>query len=173
MVAADRVLWIDFDSTQMFPGDRDIPLSPKQEMWFRNEDELMDGSVGDSLKDYAEGRLNCAWSYYYEYMLYNYREINRKPRLLLTNGDNAGFVATIPAKANTASETAAKRALPQPGKTSSAKERIREVITTSMCHGCIIRATISQSGNARGNPFNLAPWHLGTLAGLGSLGSSD
>lgn len=47
MVAADRVLWIDFDSTQMFPGDRDIPLSPKQEMWFRNEDELMDGSVGD------------------------------------------------------------------------------------------------------------------------------
>lgn len=46
MVAADRVLWIDFDSAQTFPDDRDIPLSPKQEMWVGNEDELMDEFVG-------------------------------------------------------------------------------------------------------------------------------
>lgn len=30
MVAADRVLWIDSDSVQTFPDDRDNPLSPKQ-----------------------------------------------------------------------------------------------------------------------------------------------
>lgn len=46
MVAADRMLWIDFGSAQTFPDDRDIPLPPKQEMWVRNEDEFIENLAG-------------------------------------------------------------------------------------------------------------------------------
>lgn len=42
-VCGDRILWVDFDSAQTLPED--AVLTPRQEMWFREELALMDEFV--------------------------------------------------------------------------------------------------------------------------------
>ncbi|OQD74624.1 hypothetical protein PENDEC_c010G06668 [Penicillium decumbens] len=59
----DRVLWIDFDSSQTFSDG----LSARQRTWFEEEKEMMDDFVKALTQDYEEGKLHHAYSYYYEY----------------------------------------------------------------------------------------------------------
>ncbi|KAJ9223571.1 hypothetical protein DTO271D3_5887 [Paecilomyces variotii] len=61
----DRVLWVDFDSAQTFPEEE--PLSPKQELWFREEVEMIEYFNEALAQDFKEGKLDRAYSYYYEW----------------------------------------------------------------------------------------------------------
>ncbi|KAB8263534.1 hypothetical protein BDV32DRAFT_118827 [Aspergillus pseudonomiae] len=62
----ERVLWIDFDSAQTFSeGGR----SPRQQEWIEEEDELVDYFVDALARDFKEGKLNRAYSYYYEWYI--------------------------------------------------------------------------------------------------------
>ncbi|RAK89631.1 hypothetical protein BO79DRAFT_145763 [Aspergillus costaricaensis CBS 115574] len=61
----ERVLWIDFDSAQTFTEF--VDLSPRQQKWFDNENEMMDYFVDALAKDFDEGKLNRTISYYYEW----------------------------------------------------------------------------------------------------------
>ncbi|RAL01334.1 uncharacterized protein BO80DRAFT_493445 [Aspergillus ibericus CBS 121593] len=58
----DRVLWIDFDSAQLLPEGE---LSPRQQMWLQEENDLMDYFVKALPEDYREGRLCRTWDYFY------------------------------------------------------------------------------------------------------------
>ncbi|PWY81701.1 hypothetical protein BO94DRAFT_567321 [Aspergillus sclerotioniger CBS 115572] len=63
----NRVLWLDFDSAQTFPEDE--ALTTRQERWVAEEVELMDYFVDGLAQDNDEGRLNCTYSYYYDWFV--------------------------------------------------------------------------------------------------------
>lgn len=45
----DKVLWIDFDAAQTF--EEDVPLTSRQEMWFKQEVEMMEYFVEQLVSD--------------------------------------------------------------------------------------------------------------------------
>ncbi|PLB49076.1 hypothetical protein P170DRAFT_408052 [Aspergillus steynii IBT 23096] len=57
----NRVLWIDFDSAQTFSGN----LSPRQNVWFKEENETMEYFIKALTQDHVDGRLSREYSYYY------------------------------------------------------------------------------------------------------------
>ncbi|GAQ42279.1 hypothetical protein ANI_1_1926094 [Aspergillus niger] len=60
----DRVLWVDFDSVQTFPGDGS---HSRQKDWVEMEDELLDYFIVALGEDYRDGKLSRTVSYYYDY----------------------------------------------------------------------------------------------------------
>ncbi|OJJ97559.1 hypothetical protein ASPACDRAFT_45652 [Aspergillus aculeatus ATCC 16872] len=59
----ERVLWIDFDLSRVFPEDE--PLTEEQQEWFEDEAALMDEFVDWLSQDAVEGKLHKAFRYYY------------------------------------------------------------------------------------------------------------
>ncbi|BCR89775.1 uncharacterized protein ACHE_50973A [Aspergillus chevalieri] len=53
----DRVLWVDFDSSQTLP---EVTLTERQEKWIKRDVDLMENFVGAMAKHHEEDRLNIA-----------------------------------------------------------------------------------------------------------------
>ncbi|KAJ5217610.1 uncharacterized protein N7469_011235 [Penicillium citrinum] len=61
----NRIFWMDFDRAQTYDGN----ISEWQKTWFKTENDLVDQFIEFLTKDYAEGKLKRAYSYYYSWFI--------------------------------------------------------------------------------------------------------